>query len=184
MPRYIALVIACGGLIAACGSSSSPTTTSTAAAKGYSQAIAFSKCMRSHGVPNFPDPSTSGGGIHIAIEGGSGVNPQAPAFQAAQKSCRPLLPNGGQPSAQASAQAKARLLRTSGCMRAHGITGFPDPQTGSPPSSPAGYSAIMGVNGAFLAIPNSINTQSPAFKQAAAVCNFGGPGGSNPPKAL
>ena len=174
MSRRIALTLICGALVAACGSSSKPTTNT---AKGYSQTLAFSKCMRIHGVSNFPDPSTSGGGVQLSVGGSSGVNPQAPAFQAAQKSCRHLLPNGGEPSAQASAQAKARLLRISECMRAHAITGFPDPQTGSPPSNPAGYSAIMGINGAFLAIPSSINPQSPAFKQAAAACNFGPKGG-------
>jgi hypothetical protein len=169
MSRRIAVVIACGALIAACGSSSKPTTN---AAKGYSQALAFSKCMRAHGVSNFPDPSTSGGGVQLSIGPSSGINPQAPAFQAAQQSCQHLMPNGGQPSAQASAQAKARLIRTSECMRAHGITDFPDPQTGSPPSNRAGYSSVMGEDGAFLAIPSSINPQSPAFKQAAAACNL------------
>jgi hypothetical protein len=128
--------------------------------------------MRAHGVSKFPDPSRSGGGVHLAITPSSGINPQAPAFQAAQQSCQHLLPNGGQPSAQASAQAKAQLLRTSECMRAHGITDFPDPQTGLPPSS-GNFSAVMGVDGAFLAIPRSINPQSPAFRQAAAACNFG-----------
>jgi hypothetical protein len=170
MPRRIAVVIACSALIAACGSSS-PSTKN--AAKGYSQALAFSKCMRAHGVSSFPDASTSGGGVQLSIGPSSGVNPQAPAFEAAQQSGKHLMPGGGQPSAQASAQAKARLLRTSECMRAHGITGFPDPQTGSPPSNPTGYSAVMGVNGAFIAIPSSINPGSPAFKQAAAACNFG-----------
>jgi hypothetical protein len=58
-------------------------------------------------------------------------------------------------------------------MRAHGITDFPDPQTGSPPSNRAAYSAVMGIDGAFLAIPSSINPRSPAFEQAAAACNFG-----------
>jgi hypothetical protein len=67
-------------------------------------------------------------------------------------------------------------------MRAHGITDFPDPQTGSPPSDPAGYSAIMGVPGAFLAIPNSINPRSPAFTEAATACNFG-PRSGRVPKA-
>jgi hypothetical protein len=170
MPSRPAVVIVCGALIAACGSSS-PSTRN--AAKGYSQALAFSECMRAHGVSNFPDPKTSGGGIQLSIGPSSGVNPQAPAFQAAQQSCQHLMPGGGQPSAQASAQAKARLLRTSECMRAHGVTDFPDPQAGSPPSNPAGYSAVMGEDGAFLAIPSSINPRSPAFEQAAAACNFG-----------
>jgi hypothetical protein len=175
MPKRLALILACGLGIAACGSSSNDQTKSTA--KRYSQALAFSKCMRAHGVSKFPDPSTgSGGRIQIAITSGSGVNPQSPAFQSAQSSCKHLLPNGGQPSAQESAQAKARLLHISDCMRAHGITDFPDPQTGSPPSNPAGYSAIMGTPGGYLAIPSSIDVNSPAFKQAATVCQFGGPG--------
>ena len=83
-----------------------------------------------------------------------------------------MLPNGGQPSAQACTQAKADLLQISECMRAHGITDFPDPQ-------PARRRATgrlqrgQSVPGAFLAIPNSINPQSPAFSQAAMACNFG-----------
>jgi hypothetical protein len=57
-------------------------------------------------------------------------------------------------------------------MRAHGISGFPDPRIGSPPSDRGRYSAVMDLDGAFLAIPNSINPQSPAFTQAAAACNL------------
>jgi hypothetical protein len=177
MPRGIAVVIACCALIAACGSSSPSAQNGPV---GYAQLLPFSECMRAHGVPNYPDPKTSGSGVQISITPSMGINPQAPAFQAAQRSCRHLIPGGGQPSAQASAQAKAQLLRTSECMRAHGITEFPDPQTGSPPSNPTGYSAIMGINGAFLAIPNSINPQSPAFEQAAAACNFGPRGAPGP----
>jgi hypothetical protein len=58
-----------------------------------SQALKFSECMRSHGVPNFPDPTTSGGGVGIKIGGpGSGIDPNSPQFQAAQKACGSLLP--------------------------------------------------------------------------------------------
>jgi hypothetical protein len=175
MSKRFILILACGVGIAACGSSSSSQTRN--AASRYSQALAFSNCMRSHGVSNFPDPGSSGGGVQIQIGPSSGVNPQAPAFQSAQRSCRHLLPNRGRPSVRASAQARANLLHISECMRAHGITGFPDPQTGSPPSSPAGYSAVLGTPGGFIAIPSSINPQSPAFRQAATACNFGPRGG-------
>ncbi|HXB64776.1 MAG TPA: hypothetical protein VNV42_07880 [Solirubrobacteraceae bacterium] len=64
------------------------------------------------------------------------------------------------------------MLKISECMRTHGISGFPDPST-SPPSNPAGNSAIVGNGGYYLAIPKSIDTRSPAFKQAAATCSFG-----------
>jgi hypothetical protein len=56
-------------------------------------------------------------------------------------------------------------------MRAHGISGFPDP-TLAPPSSRAGYSAIRSNGVAWLAIPDSIDVRSPAFEQAAGVCKF------------
>ena len=52
------------------------------------QALAFSQCMRTHGVPNFPDPSFSGNGARIQLGAGSGgIDPNSPAFQAAQKAC-------------------------------------------------------------------------------------------------
>ena len=55
------------------------------------QALAMSRCMRSHGVPNFPDPTFQtgpGGGVAAGIRiSGAGINPNSPAFQAAQKAC-------------------------------------------------------------------------------------------------
>jgi hypothetical protein len=57
--------------------------------------LKFAQCMRSHGVPNFPDPqiqSGPGGGIGVRIGGpGSGINPQSPAFQSAQRACGKLF---------------------------------------------------------------------------------------------
>jgi len=128
--------------------------------------------MRAHGVSNFPDPSSNGRGIQLSVGPSSGVNPQAPAFQAAQKACRHLMPGGGPGSGHPSAQDKAQMLQVSQCMRAHGISGFPDPTT-TQPSNPRGFGMAIGRNGVFLAIPNSIDIQSPAFKRAAAACNFG-----------
>jgi hypothetical protein len=65
-----------------------------------SKMLAFSKCMRAHGLPDFPDPNTNGGGIGIAIQDGknSDLNPNSPTFQNAQKACQSLmgLPKGGQ----------------------------------------------------------------------------------------
>lgn len=50
--------------------------------------------MRSHGVPGFPDPVFSGNGARLQVSPGSGVNPAAPAFKAAQKACGQPLPGG------------------------------------------------------------------------------------------
>jgi hypothetical protein len=166
-PRHAAIALAalaCGLAVAACGSSAKPK----ASAATGDPALRFAQCMRAHGVPNFPDP-TPGGGIQITPS--SGVKPFSPAFRSAQASCHDLLPGGGPGAGHPSAQAKAQMLAISECMRRHGISEFPDP-TLSAPTSPAGYSAVLGRDGVFLAIPNTINPRSPAFKQAAAACGF------------
>ncbi len=150
-------------------------TTSSAGAttKGkYAASLAYSRCMRSHGVPNFPDPKqVAGGGIQISGSQ-SGLNPAAPRFVSARQSCRHLLPNGGQPTQAGQQRVVARMLESSRCMRAHGISGFPDPSR-SAPSKRTGYSAIMSNDGVWLAIPDSIDVRSPAFDRAAAACGLG-----------
>jgi hypothetical protein len=171
------LVSACGGSpasqaaqVASTASSTRRSSTGPSATGKYAASLAYSHCMRSHGVPNFPDPKQVGGGIQVSGSA-SGINPQSPLFMSAQESCRHLLPGGGQPTHAGQQQALARMLHISQCMRAHGISGFPDP-TLSPPSSRAGYSAIRSNGVAWLAIPDSIDVRSPAFEQAAAACNF------------
>lgn len=62
-------------------------------AKVKQSALAFSQCMRSHGVKDYPDPDFSGGGVSIKIGGRSGSNldPNNPTFKAAQTACRGKL---------------------------------------------------------------------------------------------
>jgi hypothetical protein len=72
--------------IAACGGSGSSVTGQGTTATGNSSPFALSKCMRTHGVSNFPDPTFPAGG-GTAIRGGPGVDPQSPAFQHAQAAC-------------------------------------------------------------------------------------------------
>jgi hypothetical protein len=60
-------------------------------AREQQQALKFSQCMRSHGVPKFPDPKFDpNGGSLLKI--GKDVNPNSPQFQAAQKACSKLVP--------------------------------------------------------------------------------------------
>jgi hypothetical protein len=47
--------------------------------------------MRSHGVPNFPDPPSASGGGFGLIFGGSGIDPGAPLFRKAQRSCISII---------------------------------------------------------------------------------------------
>lgn len=62
--------------------------------KALAKLLKFSQCMRSHGVPNFPDPTSSANGIGIRINGNS-LDPRSPAFQAAQRACQRYV--GGAP---------------------------------------------------------------------------------------
>jgi len=55
----------------------------------------FAKCMREHGVTGFPDPDPNGG-IRIEAKKGSGLAPDNPTFQKAQKACESLM-GGGRP---------------------------------------------------------------------------------------
>jgi len=156
--------------IAACGAGASSYSASGSASSASNNAsfLKFSQCMRKNGVPNFPDP---GGGRGIQISASSGINPFSPAFKAAQGHCRKLLPGGGPPTGPPSAQAMHLALQTSECMRRHGVTGFPDPTTKAP-SSPAGYSELENDGGVILAVPSTINPQSPVYQKAAQQCGF------------
>jgi hypothetical protein len=80
-------------------------------------ALKYGECMRSNGVPNFPDPkveSGPNGGVGVQI-GGSGIDPQAPAFKAAQQKCRSImgLPAGG-PGAPTSPNSQVPAGGSSG----------------------------------------------------------------------
>jgi hypothetical protein len=125
--------------------------------------------MRSHGVPNFSDP---GPGTGIAIP--NGVNPRAPAFQSAQKTCNKFLPPGGPLKGPASESQRLQMLRLAQCMRRHGLSTFPDPMS-SPPPPGTGFGLAFGAPGSFIAVPQSM-LDSPAFNQAAARCGFPGAG--------
>ncbi len=50
--------------------------------------LAFAACMRSHGVPSYPDPKFSNGGVSQGYGPKDGVDPNSPIFQAAQKTCQ------------------------------------------------------------------------------------------------
>lgn len=166
--RGAAAAVAIGLPLGACGSSSSSSQSNAASSKA-SSTLAFAQCMRTHGVPTFPDPGSNGqGGLKIqasqrAGSGASltvnGVSVNAPAFQSAMQSCRSKLPNGGHPPPLSASQREA-MLKFSQCMRAHGLANFPDPTFGA-----------NGAVGLRLSPASGINPSSPAFKTAQAACS-------------
>jgi hypothetical protein len=69
-------------------------------AKRQQQMLAFSACMRVHGIKDFPDPSN--GGLRIQVHPGSDLDPNNPTFQKAQQACQNYLPFKAQPGTEKS----------------------------------------------------------------------------------
>lgn len=91
------------------------------------QALAYAKCMRAHGIPNFPDPTVQDNaqnkGVGFSL---NGINPNSPQVKAAAKTCQRQTGFGHISAAQLQAGMSA-MLKFAECMRAHGIATFPDP---------------------------------------------------------
>jgi hypothetical protein len=147
--RTTTIVIATAALAllaAACGSGPSGTDPGSAQAAGSASAsnpggataqlVAYSQCMRNHGVPSYPDPAN--GGLPKGSAQQFGVSTSQ--FQAAQSACQHLLPvaQNFQQQAQQCLQAGAcppalvqQMLtadrKFAQCMRSHGVPNWPDP---------------------------------------------------------
>jgi hypothetical protein len=132
----VALIATTALVGAGCGGSSSSRAGSPSAGgiSNSPSAVAYSACMRSHGVPNFPDPNSNG-----TIPKGSaqqfGVS--GSRYQTAQTACAHLLPNSGEVSQAEIRQAMSGMGRFAKCMRLHGVSNWPDPITDR-----AGYPAF------------------------------------------
>jgi hypothetical protein len=110
-------------LTAGCGGGSSTTAATTTP----NTLVTYAHCMRSHGVPNFPDPSSSGEIPKDKVVAAVVGNPQSPA---AQRGCRHLMPKSGLGPPETGPPTRTRLadaLSFAKCMRARGFPSFPDP---------------------------------------------------------
>jgi hypothetical protein len=135
-------VVALGVAVAGCSDGSKVSTdpaagsqsTATAAPAGGSgssgatalaEAVAYSQCIRSHGVPNFPDPvQTPDGGYGYRT---AGIDPNSASFQGAIQACK-ALPSPWNSSGQLLSPAQQQAwLNWAHCVRAHGVPDFPDP---------------------------------------------------------
>ena len=178
-PRLLgaAAVVAAAITIAACGSSAANRSTAPGAtgspaganastgSGSASSTVAFSTCMRSHGVPNFPDLGSNGMKIEASQQTLSvnGVSVNAPAFAAARQECQKYLPTQHTTPTEA-AQQRRRGLEFAQCMRTHGVPNFPDPKV------------LSNQGGNQVAYLPGINLASPAVEAAAKACG-GGPKG-------
>jgi hypothetical protein len=107
---------------------SQPVRVIRVASPGYQQYRAYSQCMRSHGVPDFPILKQGPGGslVHPASPHAGMLT--APGYDAAFRACLSLAVIGGGSRARYQAAA-LQGLKQAECMRAHGITGYPSPGT-------------------------------------------------------
>jgi hypothetical protein len=120
------LAAAVAVLTAACGGSpSSATGAALTGSADYRAELAFAQCMRTHGVPGFPDPNPSGG---FSVSGQLNGNPAGPAAQA-HNACQHLLPSGSATTSTGTVtQAQLnQALKIAQCLRGHGEPDFPDP---------------------------------------------------------
>ena len=79
----------------ACQKYQKNNTTPAQQAQHQAQLLKYAQCMRSHGVPNFPDPTSTGG---FDLGPSLGINPQSSTYKTAESACQSLAPGGSSSS--------------------------------------------------------------------------------------
>ncbi len=130
---------AAGSTAAGSTAAGSTAATGSTASAPAQPAVAFSHCMRSHGLPNYPDPDSSG---NLPKTSARLLGVSVPVFNQAQSACQHLLPSTGGSLTAGSLQqcylagvcpqtlvrqALAAGRTFAQCMRSHGVPYWPDP---------------------------------------------------------
>jgi hypothetical protein len=151
-----AVLIGAALLAAGCGGGGGSPSASRSSV--HQELVAFAHCMRSHGVPDWPDPLPQGGFPRTG--GGANSGPQA---DSAMSTCQHLLPPVQPESAAQQARELAQDLKWARCMRAHGFPGFSDP-------------AVRPHAGIVIMAPPGFDPGSPQAQAASKACKrFEGP---------
>jgi hypothetical protein len=122
------LTVACGGNSASTGSGGS-SQSAGAAPSASSNAVAFAQCMRSHGIPKYPDPSAVSGPVDSRQLGVTDT-----VYESARTACSRMYPQRQTGTGLTTAQQQhvlGQLLIFAKCMRTHGLPAFPDPNPAS-----------------------------------------------------
>jgi len=158
---FVALAAGCGAganapSVASLGDTTGGSSTTPAVPKGGSF-VKFVNCLQTHGV----DAQLGPGGKGVSIQGGPADSSK---LASAQEACREYLPGGGpkQLTPQQEAKFLKQMVKLAKCMRAHGVSDFPDP-------------SASGTGFPFAKVP-SANT--PQFETAAKACGAAGPNGN------
>jgi hypothetical protein len=142
----VAAVAAVGIALLAAGCGGGGGSPGASGSSGYQKDVAFAHCMRTHGVPDFPDPLPQGGFPRNSLQSG-------PAMTA----CQHLLPPDQPVSAAQQARVLAHDLKWARCMRARGFPGISDP-------------AVRPHAGIVITVPASFDLSSPQAQAAAKAC--------------
>lgn len=111
--------------------------------------------MRNHGISNFPDaPGANGQGGRTWKDA---FHNSSPAFAPADTACHHFLPPGGQTQSSAPSHRQIAVMLTfARCVRRHGFTRFPDPNS-------------TGITHPMI-VAAGIDLHQPALVQAADAC--------------
>lgn len=141
----------------------------------FKLALKFSQCMREHGVPDFPDPQTTGDG-HVALQingNGTTLDPSSSQFQAAEEACKKYSPANQPHGNGPTAKEREQMLAFAKCMRENGVPDFPDPVF-----SNGGASTRIG-GGPGNEPPADMRPDSPQFQAAVEACKSKMPNGGH-----
>jgi hypothetical protein len=123
-PRVIAAAAAAALTLLAAACGGSPSTASADAAASASTGVAFTQCMRSHGIPDYPAPGSDG--QMQKITSGQQVGVSDSVLQSGRAACQSLWPYQDLTQAQQQREL-TEDLKFAQCMRARGLPKFPDP---------------------------------------------------------
>lgn len=140
-PVLAVIIITTAGLVltsAACSGSASATgSAGSNSERAAAAALAYAHCVRSHGVPDFPDPDSAGQFSKATLGQLAASNSQ---YQTATQACAHLLPgSGGGPTAAQLRQEWTGMASFARCMRSHGEPSWPDPTAYPPDPSRATF---------------------------------------------
>jgi hypothetical protein len=179
-PGALAAALAGTALLAAACSGSPAQTNTFAPGATYAQTLAFAKCMRANGVPQFPNPDRQGNfnnnnpAVQALEEPSKPVDGQVSPERNVLFQCRSVLPNAGTGLTmtqiqQITEQNLRNAVQAANCMRAHGITNFPDPVAANPNNG--GGVSWQPVISAIQA--GGVSTGTPSYEAAFLACNGG-----------
>jgi hypothetical protein len=143
--------------LSAAATSPSTVSHSAAASDLSTAALAFARCLRANGLPNWPDPESNGAFDKAKLRATGYSVEQTRAVE--DGPCKNLLPTAA-PSASTSqtitTQQQQDYIDAVACMRSHGFTNFPDPTFSD------GHVTLVP--------PPGVDTNSTQFTQAQHTC--------------